>query len=85
MCFCCADADVDAAATGQKRTKPAETRQICFLTKHSTAHMSTVAQQDVAPLRKKRVTKLYILIEILITYDKYQVQYIPRVNKFKNK
>jgi len=47
--------------------------------------MSTVAQQDVAPLRKKRVTKLYILIEILITYDKYQVQYIPRVNKFKNK
>lgn len=36
MCFCCAD----AAATGQKRTKPAETRQICFLTKHSTARQS---------------------------------------------
>jgi len=42
MCFCCADADVDAAATGQKRTKPAETRQICFLTKHSNGtHVDT--------------------------------------------
>jgi len=45
--------------------------------------MSTVAQQDVAPLRKKRVTKLYIFIKILVTYDKYEIQHIPRANKFK--